>query len=144
MTNFLAAYFLLGIGIILLIVAFYFKVTWLFMISAASWMITGVYFITQAGTSEYINILGIFCTIVGLASIMSPSLIRQKEPRIPRKSDTEQMHDETEAYRKEVNDYRKIFRQHTLSIHNQLKNKEFYQGFGIIDPQQLVEHMMPC
>jgi subtilisin family serine protease len=50
-------------------------------------------------------------------------------------------HHKTDYNLKEVNDYRKIFKQHIVNIHDQLENKEFYQGFGIIDPRQLMEHM---
>lgn len=40
-----------------------------------------------------------------------------------------------------VEDYRKVFRMHTIPISDKLDNKDFYQGFGIIDPRQLVEHL---
>ncbi len=39
-----------------------------------------------------------------------------------------------------VNDYRNLFKQYTTPISNEeLANKKFYQGFGIIDPRRLVE-----
>lgn len=39
-----------------------------------------------------------------------------------------------------VEDFREIFRKHTVPINNnKWKDKNFYQGFGIIDPKSLVE-----
>ena len=41
-----------------------------------------------------------------------------------------------------VEDYRNVLRMHTIPIKNiNWKNKKFYQGFGIIDPQLLFEHV---
>lgn len=40
-----------------------------------------------------------------------------------------------------VQDYRNVFKEHTVPINDRkLKNKKFYQGFGIIDPRLLLEH----
>ena len=37
-------------------------------------------------------------------------------------------------------DYRKEFKSHTIPISNEdLKDKKFYQGFGIIEPKKLFE-----
>lgn len=39
-----------------------------------------------------------------------------------------------------VSDYRKALQQHTVSVTNeQMADKKFFQGFGIIDPRKLVE-----
>jgi len=41
---------------------------------------------------------------------------------------------------KSVEDYREIFRKHTIPVSNpQQADKKFYQGFGIIDPRKLLE-----
>ena len=40
-----------------------------------------------------------------------------------------------------VRDYYEAFKAHTVPIKDQLEDKIFYQGFGIIDPQQLLEHL---
>lgn len=41
---------------------------------------------------------------------------------------------------KTVEDYRKVFRKHTIPINNKAwKDKKFYQGFGIIDPRKLLQ-----
>jgi len=43
-----------------------------------------------------------------------------------------------------VNDYRNLLKKYTTPISNeQLTNKKFYQGFGIIDPRRLVEAINP-
>jgi subtilisin family serine protease len=39
-----------------------------------------------------------------------------------------------------VDDYRKVFRAHTIATKDH-KNKKFYEGFGIIDPRKLMEVM---
>jgi major intracellular serine protease len=39
-----------------------------------------------------------------------------------------------------ADDYRNLFKQHTVPISNQqLKNNKFYQGFGILDPNKIIE-----
>ena len=39
-------------------------------------------------------------------------------------------------------DYVKVFKEHTLSIKNSdIKDKCFYQGFGILDPKKLFESL---
>lgn len=41
---------------------------------------------------------------------------------------------------KSADDYRKLFKQHTVSVSNKdLKDKKFYQGFGIIEPEKIFE-----
>lgn len=49
-------------------------------------------------------------------------------------------HNKTDISLKTMEDYRNLFRLHTMPIKNdQWKDKIFYQGFGIIDPKAIME-----
>lgn len=47
----------------------------------------------------------------------------------------------SQAKLKTADDYRKIFREHTIATKDNWKNRKFYEGFGIIDPRKLMEVM---
>lgn len=77
MTDFYAAYLLLCLGVIMLIVSLFFKqYSWLFYISAAGWMFSGLFFIFNAGISFFILVLGIFCTMTGVACVIMPMILQ--------------------------------------------------------------------
>lgn len=76
MTNFYAAYLLLCIGIVILITALFFKEqTWLYYISSAGWLFSGLFFVFNSDTMYFVLILGIFCSIAGFICALMPMIL---------------------------------------------------------------------
>lgn len=77
MTDFYAAYLLLCLGVVMLVVSLIFKqYTWLFYISAAGWFFSGLFFIFNSFDAFFILMLGIFCAMTGVACVIMPMIIQ--------------------------------------------------------------------
>lgn len=51
-------------------------------------------------------------------------------------------HNKKDINLKSADDYRKLFKAHTVPINNKnLKDKKFYQGFGILDPKKILNSL---
>jgi membrane-bound ClpP family serine protease len=90
MTDFFAAYLLLILAVVFLIVALYFKHFWIFLLSGFSWIISGIYFLVNStGQNTTIFVLGIFCILVSLPTFLAIWWTREKaEPESPEEQET--------------------------------------------------------
>ncbi len=76
--NFIASYFLLSLAVIMLIVGLIFKISWVFYISSVAWALSGMYYMLNAGTNEYVGALGLFLVTAGVATAVTPNMMREK------------------------------------------------------------------
>jgi hypothetical protein len=78
-SNFYAAYMFIILAIVLLVIGFHFKVTWVFYISTASWGLAGLYFVLNSGANTYVQYLGLFLIVAGLGTAFSPMIVNKRE-----------------------------------------------------------------
>lgn len=78
MTDFIAAYFMLCLAVVLFIVALVFKQYWIHMISGGFWAISGLYFIINSGGANFIFYLGLFCVLISLPLFLAILWAREK------------------------------------------------------------------
>lgn len=72
MTDFVASYFMLCLAVAMLIVGLLSKQNWVLMISGGFWVITGVYYLANAGsTTNFTYALGWICVAVSLPLFLS-------------------------------------------------------------------------
>jgi magnesium-transporting ATPase (P-type) len=79
MTDFIAAYFMLCLAVVLFVVALIFKQFWIHMISGGFWAISGLYFIINSGGTNFIFYLGLFCVIISLPLFLAILWAREKK-----------------------------------------------------------------
>lgn len=92
MTNFVAIYLLVTIGIILTTIAFWRKHWFLFIPCALAWAVSGIYCITISMTpgNEFVYAFGYFCIAMFFIMAIAPLAIRRNPtvpPEVENKSD---------------------------------------------------------
>ena len=101
MTAFYAAYLFLALAVILLVVGLFFKKTWILIVSGLGWLCVGIYAVSVANQDMFIDILGIFCILVGIGVMATGNRINRKPPVvIVKKSRIEEMSDRYEQVKK--------------------------------------------
>ena len=78
MTDFLASYFMLALGVIFLIVGLYFKQVWLHMFSGGFFAIAGLYYIINSVVGTFTFYLGIFCVLASMPLFLAILWLREK------------------------------------------------------------------
>lgn len=110
MTDFFVAYLSLGLAIIMLVIALWSRLMWIYYVSAAGWIFCGAYAMAVASTSGeiYVQIFGLFCILAGIGTIgaiwMRPKNV---ERPIERYNHTKAIGDLIEHYRTARRGYKK-------------------------------------
>jgi uncharacterized membrane protein len=79
MTDFYASYLFLCLAVIMLIIGIWSKITWVLIISSASWFFSGLYFIINAMGMVWVDVLGVFCIFAGIGTLAARSSLWKKE-----------------------------------------------------------------
>ncbi len=110
MTDFFVAYLSLALAIIMLVIALWSRLMWIYYISAAGWIFSGAYCLYAASVSGemYVQMFGLFLILAGIGTI-GAIWMRPKNVETPaeRYDHTKAIGEKLDSYRKARRGYRK-------------------------------------
>jgi len=79
MNDFYAAYLFLIGAVVMLVIGLWSKHFWIFIISATSWFMAGLYCILNAQGALWVDALGIFSIFCGICTLMIRAMLHKTE-----------------------------------------------------------------